>query len=860
MSMLENRLVVACNQVGQVVDECMDWVSANGRELGAERISLLHELHASEAAAELLAQSATQPASVAFVGGRRSGKTSTIIAMINGGGSRLGLRFDGIKEAADFSNQISPDGKAGLSMAVRFSDKKKKSQSKNFPISLRLLPLSGVVKILGSAFMADSASRDRIPTLDDLRAVHLAAAKAAGTVRFPGFTEEDAWEIRRYFAERFESSAAFKILSAADYWQTLAKFGPRLNAQDRGSILAPLWGNLAAVTGVFVTLARIADSLGGPLEAKCALSALVSSDPRTGKLVRSSASVIDGATALKLGCDDDDTVLVSNEHGLWTSVPLSGLAALATEVHLTLTSIEGGFLNETDVLEFPSIETSRRPVSFIRALDKDPAVLGQAFLHAKAIYLLDRAIEEHKITSMVVCADPAARDTGDLARLVQKWVEKTQGANATAREHQDKSLFLALTKADKWIAPANQNSLDWDIGLKSILIDGFGGHHGWPEAWTEGQPFDGVHLVRSTNIKLKHLFDYGGDGSETGIKLAHKDRIEQAGRDFANSALVRRHVCDPEAAWHEVIGLNDGGISLLAQSIAEVCHGRVKRRQINLALDELRRSIKQRLQRYFLSDSLAFQRDKRHAGGLYVLRRLRNCIAHRRLGPLLRSLQIPASELIDVFNDLNLKDAALASSRNAAAGADAGNGHATAMIFAQAAIEHWVKSVRALSGNATAGQTYELPGKALIDLVDELIVGSARTGLDERMARKIASIIVYSSDKQETVGKAAICAARLLSDFVTNLGYDNVMSNTQPRRKGRDRQPIFAPLHPIQATDTATAASVASAAIRDFHADWGQAFLRLVDDNVSELRNRDTASDQNHKLGRLLKQLDASSA
>lgn len=861
MSVIENRLAVACSQIGQAATECMDWVSANGRLLGAEGVSLLHELHANEVAAERLKLSAGQPPAVGFVGPRRSGKTSAIIPLVRGSSGRLGLRFEGIHETVDYVGQISPDGKSGQAMTVRLSDKRRKPAPKSFPIAIQLLSIAGIIKVLGSAFLSDAAARDLVPTLDDVRALSRAAGAAASDVRFPGLVEEDIWEVRAYFAERFGSGPAFKALSAANYWQTLAKLAPYLGNAARGELLQLLWGGLQPFTRVFTSLAGIIESLGGALEAHCALNALVSIDPRTGRLVRSADSIIDGSTAAKLGVDGDETVLVCNEFGLWTSVPRSGLSALATEMRLTVGGGEGGVLERADVLEFPGIDAAPSHGHLVHALATDRETLGKVFLRAKAVYLLDRYIVDHKVTSMVVCIDPATREVGELAPLVQKWVERTHGPDPHERERQDSTLFLALTKMDKGLTPAHQHEWDLDARLRGILLDGFGRQFSWPHKWIDERPFDGVFLLRSPNVRVKHLIDYAGDGSEIAFKPAHHDRIERARAQFHASDVVRRHFADPAAAWREVMLLNDGGISYLAQSIAEVCTGRVKRRQLALALDHIRLGMRHRLQRYFLSDSFAFQRDGRHASGLHVARRLKTSAEQRRFGHLLRALQMPDAELADVLQDLDVKPRAGSNQPPSAQGLLAqppAAADSASIAYAQAAVDHWVKSVRALAMDGSACQRYRMPRQALLDLVDEMIIGAVRLELDRRIAEATSRLLAGSSDRREAIAKAAACASRAISDYVTSLGFDNVLSNAQPRRKGRDGAPIFAPRGAVTPAALADATVTASSATSDFNSDWMQAFLSLVDDNVTGLRERDISDEQNRQLGRLLKLLDTS--
>lgn len=608
-------------------------------------------------------------------------------------------------------------------------------------------------------------------------------------------------------------------------------------------------GGLNPFTNAFVKLAGIIEMLGNTLEANCALNAIVSIDPRTGKLLRCTDSVIDAATAAKFTVPSSDTVLVCNEYGLWNSVPRAGLAALAAELRLTLVGVPSGILENSDVLEFPGIDASHGTGSFLEPLKSNPNVVGQVFLRAKANYLLDRSIADHKITAMVVCIDPSTHEVGDIAGLVQKWVERTHGADASVREHRDSALFLAFTKIDKHLAPAHHHDLDWQDRIRGILLDGFGRQHAWPHQWVTGRPFDGVHLVRSPAVRRKQLIDYAGDGSEAGFKPAYKHNIERARAAFLESDIVRRHVAEPESVWRETMVLNDGGISYLAHSIAEVCDSRVKRRQLMLALNGLRNGMKRRLQRYFLSDSFAFDQDRRHISGLHVVRRLRNCAESRRLGHLMRALQVPDAEIADVLHDLDIKN-----------GAEGPAGHlsaeAVATAFGRAAIDHWVRTVRAIANNAAACQKYQMPRQALLDLVDELVIGAVRLELDRRIAETTQRVIGDSNDWSTCIDRAAICASRVISDYVTSLGFEQMMSNAHPRRKGKEGQPIFAPRHAIRLNAIGEAAGAIMNT--DFESDWTQAFLNLVEDNVGGLRERDVSDEQNRKLGRLLKLLDIS--
>lgn len=901
MSAFENRLVFACNQVRDAAAETLEWINDNDALVGTERISLLHEFHRTEVSALQLAAAVTQPPAVAFIGATRSGKTHAIAAMIERNGGRLVMRFEGIREKIDFLRNIVPEsGRFGASMVMRLSENDKQ-RPQNFPIGMRLLSAADIVKVLGGAYFAAVGKRARVPSLAEVRDLHAEIQPLAGEDTVVGLSEEDIWDIKAYFTTRYGEEPLFRTLFAAGYWQALARLAPNLNNAARSRLLGPLWGNLEPFSEAFAFLANAGASLGGGLEANCALDAILSIDPRTGKFSRRADSVINGETAATLGQQDDRSVVVCNEFGHWFSMPRTALAALAAEVRLPLPPESSEVTKNADFLEFPGLDHRPSVTNIEGALAKDPAVLGRIFLRSKAIYLVESYTAQHKITSMVACVDHAQRDVAELAPLVGKWVETSHGRDAVTRERHDNSLFVAFTKIDKEFSDSSRAGkdpkLDWGGRIKHILLDGFGRHFDWPREWTPGRPFDNVHLLRNPIYKAKQILDYSSDGLELGFKAGQSDRIERSRKEFMASEVVKTHVADPLAVWREAFLINDGGMSYLAQSIAAVCDNRVKYRQIVAALDDLRHSMQDRLRRYYVSENYAFQQDRRHTSGLLVVRRLRSSAESHNFGYLLRSLQLSESQFGDVmrnvevwtgarfdpaeeeeFADDDLFDEFHDTGRGKSARKDRGkaNGHGvahangdkngshhaeaetapelvpTARLCARTAVDHWIESVRAIATGESATTRYQLPRQALLHLVDELIVGAVRVGLEERVERLIKRVTTGEKITPEDLGRAATCAANVIGEYVMTLGFNDILANSHPRRKGKSQQPVFPPRNRV----ALNAIDDDGDFDQEYVSDWSQAFLGLVGENASGLREREISDDQNRRLGRLLRLLD----
>ncbi len=889
MSAFENRLVFACNQVRDAAAETLEWITDNERVVGTERVSLLHEFSRTEVAASNLAAAVCQPPAVAFIGATRSGKTHTITSMIERSGGRLVMRFDGIRERIDFLRNIVPEsGRFGASMVLRLSEHEH-PRPQNFPIAMRLLSMAEVVKILGNAYFAAKGKRARVPSLAEVRAVNAEASRIAGEEPVPGLTEEDVWDIKSYFTARFGEEPMFRALFAAGYWQAVARLAPVVPNEMRARLFSLLWGGLEPFSEGFVLLANAVASLGGGLDANCALDAILSIDPRTGKFSRRADSIINGETTAALGIRDERTVVVCNEFGHWVSMPRTALAALAAEVRLPLPQESSEVTRNADFLEFPGLDNRQTVNSLESGLDKDATLLGRLFLRAKAVHLVDLYAAQHKITSMVVCIDHAHREVGELAPAVANWVELTHGRDAVTREHHDNSLFLAFTKIDKEFADGARTGkdqrLDWSDRIGHILLDGFGRDHDWPRVWTPGRPFDNIHLIRNPNHRAKQILDYSSDGQELGFKAGQLERIERSRQEFLSGENVKRHVADPPAVWREAFIVNDGGLSYLAQSIAAVCDDRVKYRQIAAALDELRHGMQDRLRRYYVSENYAFQQDRRHTSGLLVVRRLKGASETRSFGHLLRALQLPESEFTDVLRNADvwtwaearapLGDTANSKANGSLNGAANGavngavNGHhhdhgedetapieliPDARTLARTAVDHWIESVRAIATSDGAASRFRLPRQALLHLVDELVVGAVRVGLDERIEQMIQRVTGGERLTADDLGRAAMCAANVIGDYVMTLGFNDLLANSHPRRKGKLQQPVFPPRNRIALSSIGEQEN----ADDEYFADWSQAFLGLVGENASGLREREIAEDQNRRLGRLLRLLEVS--
>lgn len=862
MTAFESRLALGCKQTGDTAAEILDWLSSDGECVGAERIALLHEFYRSESAAQRLAIAVGRPPAIALVGPARVGKSHLAASLIERGGSPLAIHFDGIREEIPYLKHIAPDSvRHGTSAITRLSMRSRALQQQ-CPVALRLLSSVDLIRIFTTIWTSvdDSRTADT-PSAEGLRNLVARLKQRIAPEPIPGLREEDVWDLRDYLIARHGDERLVKALSAIGYWETLAELGPQLPCLVRTELLSLLWGNVASLSTAFTAMSEALAGLGHGRTASCALDGVVGLDARTGRFQRRPDSILSAGTLATLQSQTTETVVVQSETAQWISVPRAILTAIAAEVRFPVQSTRSDLLERGDIIELPAID-AREPIINLRAaISSDATTLGRLFMRAKALLLMERAIEDHDMTTVVVCSPLGSRRMGDMAPLIAQWVARAQGQDPTTRESRDCSLFVAFTKFDREFSDTTRKSRNqssgWDHAIARPLVDGLGHAADWPANWTPLRAFDQVHLIRAPNAKARGLIDYGHDGREVAYKETQSPRINEARAAFLASPAVRAHVAEPETVWREAFELNDGGVSYLADCVSAAFDGRVKQRQITSELYVLRRTMRDRLTRYIASDHPALQIDQRHNAALMVARRLRNSAERHHFGPLIRALQISEPDTTDV----------LAALETEAEHADVAqftpvNGKALkkprtsidADRYARRVVMHWVENLRALPNNRHTSETLSVPRSALLHLVDELVIGARRLDIEGRVSERIRQLLSDGANSRERVARAALVASTTVNDFIVKLGFDNIHANDHPRRRGKAQIPIFEPRTTLEIDSLVDETAPFD---QQYYSDWVDAFMALVSANGQALKDQTGKQKEAPKLAELIKLLDA---
>ena len=265
---------------------------------------------------------------------------------------------------------------------------------------------------------------------------------------------------------------------------------------------------------------------------------------------------------------------------------------------------------------------------------------------------------------------------------------------------------------------------------------------------------------------------------------------------------------DPAGVWDDAFASGDGGIVRLSKSIVAVCHAQAKFRQLFADAEQLRATVKNSLIRYFPGEHSSIPFDHRRAVALTVTRRLRSTAEARRFNALFAALSVADTELVEVFRDLDARLSPTAANDD--------------LLLARAALDSWVTRIRSFARSGQLETNFHAPAATVQALVDELVIGANRTRLEARIAERIRSAAGITTEASIRGEIAAICAARLINNFLFYLGFDNPRGNAQLRRKDRADTPIFTR---SETADLSRAAEDTTNAELGLHADWAQAFL-----------------------------------
>lgn len=863
----------AATRTADAATAALSWFTENPDKVRAERASLEKDFRKYTLAAKKCEVALARPMCVGVFGPSQAGKSYLISALARKGMAHLMADFDG--KLIDFVKEINPEGgKEATGLVTRFTLRRTRTPA-GMPVALRLLSQTDIVKILGNTYYSDCDQGEEVhPDVAAIAKRFEELAPRAAPQPVDGLSEADIYDLQEYFERYFKAEAGIRALGQ-NFWPRAAELAPRLAIADRARLFSLIWNDIDDFTRLYVRLASALKLLGFADSAFVGLDALI---PRE-------VSIINVDTLKGLGGEAAERLAILGANGARAEITRADMTALIAELQITVAEKPWDFFDATDLLDFPGAR-SRERIAQVRVFLKRDVALQSLYLRGKVAYLFERYCAEQELTAMLLCIGPSNQEVRTLPKMVRDWIDSTHGPEPADREKQQTALYFVMTKFDaefeEKAGQAGSSEGRWTTRMMASLLDFFGKADNWPREWTPGTPFRNCFWLRNPNIAAKHIIDYDGEGRELRIRPSEVDRIERNKREYLDNPIIRDHFEDPTRAWDEALKLNDGGISYLAGKLAPACNPEIKRRQIDGRVSHLRRLMRERLKRYYVTGDLDALLEDRRQKAKVVVNHLIRCVQSQRFGGLLARMQVEYGEIADVYFRVETQtgdggtDAAGAKKPQAGfmvgrgvdtaklvadvfgdeegAAADLGESADQADRFAEGALDAWTIRVRELGEEPYLQGYFGIPEEPMGWFVSEIITGAQRFGLKRRIAEEVRRLTAFRQRFDLVVARPVMAAVNIINDHVNGLGYTRLPLDQRPMvGKAPNLRPVFAPR--IVAEGMPRLAAEPATYDQVYYADWIFAYRRFVEENVTVQDGRAVDVEANAALGRVLSQL-----
>ena len=416
----ESNLAQECDKVASLARRALEWVEEpkNDPRVAQERSFLERALRSQAYRAGRLSQSVERPMCVGVFGPSQAGKSYLVSVLARKGETLTAVFDDPARPEVDFIQDINPYGeKEATGLVTRFTVHKPQTPP-GFPVFLRLLTQTDLLKILANSYFHDGdLQEEKLPSWEDLDGHVKSFESKVRTSYADVLREEDVWDLEDYF-QRYLKRAETKVIDS--FWDRMARIAPYLGLADRADLFSILWGRHRDLTNLYQTLLENLAKLNFAEKAYCQIDAL--SPAVTG--------ILNVETLTGLAGTDQALVPVSVAAGAQVLLPRPIVTALAAELCINIKERPWPFFEHTDLLDFPGYRGRTRYNLAKFLADAKGSALKELFLRGKVDYLFQRYTAEQELTSMLLRLRPSNLDVTTLPAVIEDWIGVTHGKTA----------------------------------------------------------------------------------------------------------------------------------------------------------------------------------------------------------------------------------------------------------------------------------------------------------------------------------------------------------------------------------------------------------------------------------------------
>ncbi|QNT77988.1 virulence factor SrfC family protein [Entomobacter blattae] len=827
--------------------KAIEWLEQNPKAAKGNIATPQAALRRYRRMARKISHSAQHPPSVAVFGASQAGKSYLVTGLASPNGKTLTAHYP--ERNLDFLTEMNPPGgNESTALVTRFTTKAASSPNPSASVPLRLLSFGDITKILMNAYLEDFSKTKPSPTNTPVEALFQSPVTGAPVAGITGrigplpqspvagnpsqglFNLDDIEDLHDLVLSTYAGNPHL-LWTNETYWTLLKQHLPTLSLAESVRVLSPLWGQLSPLTTLAHQLFEARLSLGKSEQVFCSVAALT---PRE-------KSILHVETLHQLGQTDNlektdtlDLLDVITTEGKKVALHRPILAALGSEITVPLSEKPWPFLEEADLLDFPGAR-SRENIYDIEAFFAQPTNLGRLFLRGKIAYLFSMYQSAREINAMILCVSDSVQNVTSIPAMVDDWVNNMAGATPQARTDKTDALFVVLTKFDREFeekkGEASTSANRWTARLHASLVDFFKASP-WLKEWKPQQPFNNTFWLRSTAVAFPAVFSYETtvDGPRENGFTPHGSKLvaERHEAYLANTA-VKTYIRHPERAWDEVLKANDGGISYLAEQLAQSALLATKEKQLASMLHTLSTDMTRYLHQYYRSENLAEAIQKARLEAQNVARALMSSVTAQMLPPFLRRLQITHEQLMELWQllesnptdyttpigrmndvreifsdmfpnaapphpDLQEEEKSIEPDNAQTQPFHPSDRHDQ---FADMVVTKWNTLIDSFAQEEGLEAIYHVPSSQVSTLTTELGTLANRLDLRQTLANSFRKQASYQNSLNLSGEIQALIAEIEIGNFITWLGYHTIPLAERPHSLGKTPQPIFLPRPPV---------------------------------------------------------------
>lgn len=789
------QFAARCRSMELACSDAVTWLESNRSLVSNRYEGMRRSLKINTVEARKLASAADRPMTVGIFGPSQAGKSFLMGGMLrsSGGGNDSANTAVGVEpinvvfgqaeaqESKDFLGEINPTGgRETTGVVTRFSSKSKSSPP-GFPVILRTLREIDIVKILSNSYVFDLPEDVVNLKEDELITLFADAEFVSAKTPVDNLQAEDVYELEQYFTASLSRHALMREFSEF-YWLKAEQLLPCLKPVDRLRVLSVLWGGRVEFDQLYLELKTALDQIGHTEFMYTSMDAIT--NRQAGETILHVKTLVDGISDNEKGMQ---SVTVATDSGRQVPLRKPVITALCAELYLTLEETPREFLEHTDFLDFPGAK-ERLGSGFEKLAEKtelsDP--LGECFLRGKVATLFENYVTDLELNSLIFCHVPEDLKVRELTDLVEHWVNRTHGSTPEARTGRPASLFFCLTKSDMFLQESvGQSDLVETLSNKMDVIERF---TYLLRNWESGRPFSNSFLIRNpSGFKNEGYYHYDESLStkdyfhEQAFVDGKSRKLQEYAEAFAKTEAAE-FFSEPEKKWHEMLSINDGGISHLLGELEPVANPDLRFDQLLPRAEQLRESTHIMLSQYVVTDDVEQRVRDRTARIESVLRPLAKggsgiptFIGNFYISDeFVRQLYVDyvrnqfRADSADIGGDVFDLDEILGfeTSSSKPKGSTGGNGS-----FGGFVVSHWIEHLeRRLSGEVFMAENQRMDSDDLLAMVREY--GSAAERL--KLANGIDIAVSVSEgntvDVDDLNERIAISVSMIVNDLVNFCG------------------------------------------------------------------------------------------